>query len=149
MPERAIGAGDRGHCLGLVDRTEQCLAHRHIVEGRMQMVEAQDAHGCRKLGDDSDVAITGERLDLVGERDLPPVDFAAAQCGHRRKIIQCQPLDPIEMRDLWPGGEAHGSAPSGLVEREAFVCGAGAADVLFGQEAIGTAADDFGDGLKG
>jgi hypothetical protein len=35
VPERAIGAGDRGHCLGLIGSAEQCSPHRHIVERRM------------------------------------------------------------------------------------------------------------------
>jgi hypothetical protein len=49
VPERLIGAGDRSHCLGLIDRAEQCPPYRWIIERRMQMVEAQDAHGCRIL----------------------------------------------------------------------------------------------------
>ena len=64
MPERAIGAGDRGHRLGLVDRAEQCPPYRDIIEGRMQMVEARDAHGRRKVGNHRDVAVAGERLGL-------------------------------------------------------------------------------------
>ena len=78
MPERAIGAGHCGHCLGLIDHTKQCLPHCHVIERWMQMVEAQDAHGGCILQNHRDIGVMGERLDLIGERDLPPVDFAAA-----------------------------------------------------------------------
>ena len=39
MPESAVGTGDRSHCLGLSDRAKQCLPHRHLLEGRVQMVD--------------------------------------------------------------------------------------------------------------
>jgi hypothetical protein len=52
------------------------------------------------------------------------------------------------MRNLRPRGEAQGSARARLVQREAFVGGAGATEMLLGQEAIGAAADDFGDRLE-
>ena len=83
MPERVISTGDCSHSFGLVDRAEQRLSHRRVIEGRMQMVEAYCAHGCGVLGDNRDVAITGERLNLIGERNLSPVDLTIAECGHR------------------------------------------------------------------
>ena len=49
------------------------------------------------------------------------------------------------MRDLGPGSEAQGSGHAWLVKREALVDGAGTADMLIDKEAIGAAADDFGD----
>ena len=88
MPECPIGAGDRGHCLSLIDSAEQCSPHRHIIKGRKQMVEAQDARGRRILGNYSNIAVAGERLDLVVERHLPPVDFSIAKGGHCRELIQ-------------------------------------------------------------
>src|ERR1700736_6163261 len=114
----------------------------------MQMVEAQNAHRCRVMGNHRYVAIAGEPLGLVVERDLPPVDFAAAQRGHRRKRIQCYPLDPIEMCDLGSGSETDGSRCARLVKRESFVGGAGATDMLLRQKAIRAAADDFSNRLE-
>src|SRR5215469_18715346 len=103
------------------------------------MVEAQYTHGCCILGNDSNIAVAGRSL-VVGRR-LPPVDFAAAQSGHRRERIQYQPLDPIEMRNLWSGRETYGSVGARLIERKTLIGGAGAADLLVGQEAIGAATD--------
>ena len=102
MPELAIGARHRSHCLGLIDRAEQRLAHPHIIERRMQMVEAQDAHGRCKVRNHRDVAVARKGLGLIVQRHLPPVDFYVAQGGCRRKLIQYQPLDSIKMSDFWP-----------------------------------------------
>src|SRR5215469_500932 len=112
------------------------------------MVEAQYTHGCCILGNDSNIAVAGERRSLVVGRRLPPVDFAAAQGGHRRERIQYQPLDPIEMRNLRSGRETYGSVGARLIERKALISGAGAADMLVGQEAIGAATDDISDRLE-
>jgi hypothetical protein len=57
VPELAIGANDRSHCLGVIDRAERRLAHPHIIEGRMQMVETQDAHGRREMRNHGNVAL--------------------------------------------------------------------------------------------
>ena len=78
MPERAIGAGRRGHRLCLVDRAEQCPPHRCVIERRMQMVETQKAYRSRILGNHRDIAVAGDRLDEVTTRHFPPVDFAGA-----------------------------------------------------------------------
>jgi hypothetical protein len=68
MPKRAIGAGHRRHCLGLVDRAEQRPPHRHIIKRRMQMIEAQDAHGRCILGNDSEIPVAGKLLQQIGGR---------------------------------------------------------------------------------
>ena len=53
------------------------------------------------------------------------------------------------MCDLRSGGEAEGTARARLIERKALEGCAGAADMLFGEEAIGAAADDLGDRFVG
>jgi hypothetical protein len=103
----------------------------------MQMVEAQDARGHRVLGNHSDIPVAGKTFHQIAGRQLPPIDLPGMESGHCRKRIQYQPLDPIEMRNFRPGGEAQGSARARLIGREAFISGAGAADMLLGKEAIG------------
>ena len=70
IPRGSFAPDHRSHCLGLIDRAEKCPPHRRIMEGRMQIVEAQDAHGCRILGNHGDIAVAGERLELIGWRNL-------------------------------------------------------------------------------
>src|SRR5437773_11168499 len=52
------------------------------------------------------------------------------------------------MRDLRASGEPQFSGAAWLIEIEARIGGTGTADMLFGKEAVGTAADDFRDGLE-
>ena len=106
VPIVLVGAGDRRHRLGLVDRAEQRAPDRRVVERRMQLVEGHDAVRRREMRDDRDVGVAADLVDEIARRVLPPVDLAAAQRRRRRKRIQGQPLDPIEMRHLRPGGEA-------------------------------------------
>jgi len=113
------------------------------------VVEAQDCHAGRVLGNDGDIPIPGDLFDKVARWRFPPVHLAVLQCRHRRKRVQGQPLDPIEMCDLRSGGEADGAARARLVERKALEGCAGAADMLFGEEAIGAAAADLGDRFVG
>jgi hypothetical protein len=77
VPKSPIGTGDRSHCLGLIDRAEQCPSHCYIIKGRMQMVEAQAAHRGVKLGNDSDIAIPGKLLQQIARRQFPPIDLTA------------------------------------------------------------------------
>ena len=67
----------------------------------LQMVEAQDAFRCCMLRDHCDVAVAGKLLYLIVGRHFPTIDLPNLRRCRRRKRIQCQPLDPIEMRDLW------------------------------------------------
>src|SRR5271169_6852338 len=90
------------------------------------MVEAQDAHRSCILWYDSDTAVAEKLLHEIAGRQLPPIDFPGMQRRHGRKRIQCQPLDPIEMRNLRPSGKAHWSRRARLVRREPLVGGAGA-----------------------
>jgi hypothetical protein len=48
------------------------------------------------------------------------------------------------MGNLRPRGETNRARRTRLVEREALIGGTGTGDMLFGQEAIRTVADDFG-----
>ena len=52
------------------------------------------------------------------------------------------------MRDLRSSGKTQRTVRARLVKREALIGCVGAADMLFGQEAVGAAADNFGDGLE-
>ena len=97
-----IGTGDSNHRFGLIDRAEQRSPHSYIVERGMQMVKAHHANGCGILGNNRDIALMSDARGKVARRCFPPVDFASAQGGHRRKRIQGQPLDPIECAIFGP-----------------------------------------------
>ena len=79
MPTSGIGAGNRSHFLGLIDRAKQRLPNCRVIKRRMQVVEAQYADGGGILGNDSDVAIASDLVDEVAGRRLPPVNFTAAR----------------------------------------------------------------------
>jgi hypothetical protein len=60
--------------------SEQRAPHRHITEWRVQMVEAQNAHRGRILGNHGDIAIAGKLLNEITGRQLPPIDLPGMQC---------------------------------------------------------------------
>jgi len=93
MPKSAIGAGNRCHRVGLVDRAEQCPPHRHVIEGRMQVVEAQDTHRCRIMGNHGDIAVAGESL---------PPDRLAAAPTNRSLQHAARPFAEKESNDAGP-----------------------------------------------
>src|SRR5689334_20111362 len=100
------------------------------------------------MRDDCDVGVTADLVDEIAWRVLPPVDLAAAQRGRRRKRVQRYPLDPLEMGHLRPGGEPDRAARPWLILRKSLEDRAGAADMLVLEEAVGSAADNFGDRLE-
>jgi len=71
IPGRAILAGDRGHCLRLVDPTEQRAPDCRIVKRRVQMIKAHDTHRSRVLGNGGNIAITRDLLDQVARWRFP------------------------------------------------------------------------------
>lgn len=97
-PGGAILAGDRGHGLRLVDRTEQRTPDCRIVKRRVQVIKAQDTDRSRVLGNGSNVAITRDFPDEVARWRFPPIDFTFLQGCHCRKCVQGQPFDTVEMR---------------------------------------------------
>src|SRR5437763_12302458 len=82
---------------------------------------------------------------------LPPTVLATLELRLVRKRIERQSFDPIEMRYFWPGGKTGGARRAAAVTRpvllEARKGGAGAADMLVEEIAVGAAADDLLDWL--
>src|SRR5262249_6034830 len=76
-----------------------------VVKRRIALVEIHGALRRREMRDDGDFGVAAHLADKIARRVLPPVDLTAAERRRRRKRIQCHPLDPVEMRHLWPGGE--------------------------------------------
>ena len=144
-------AGQRDHRLILVDRGEQRAPHRRVVEWRIELVEAQNAHGRHVMRDACHIAVARNLREQIARRRLPPIDLAPRERRLGRKRIERQPFDPIEMRDFWPGGKTGGARRAAAVTRpvllEARKGGAGAADMLVEEIAVGAAADDLLDGL--
>jgi hypothetical protein len=103
------------------------------------------------MRDERDVAVAGDLVGEIPRRRFPPINLAAGERRLGRERIEGQPFDAIEMHNFRPGGEAERAAGAAGVARpifgEAGEDRAGAADMLAGDEAIGTAADDFLDRL--
>ena len=70
-PVRALRSGNGNHPLGLIDGTECGTPNSSIVEWRIQMIEPQNAHGRRIVGNDRQISVTGERLDGVAKHYFP------------------------------------------------------------------------------
>src|SRR5437016_11274058 len=100
-----------------------------------------------------DVGVAGDLGEQVARRRFPPVDLAVAERRLGRERVERQPFDAIEMDHLGPRREAGGAPWSIGLARSVFgkapEGGAGAADMLAGQKAIGAAADDLLDRLVG
>src|SRR5260370_21269702 len=94
-----------------------------------------------------DVVAAGDLWEQVARRRFPPVDLAAAERRLSRERVEGQPFDAVEMHGLGSGGEAGDTRWSRGVARPVFLepreRGAGAADMLVGQEALGAAAHDL------
>src|SRR5690348_622545 len=116
--------------------------------GDFGRLRRHDAVGCREMRNHGDVGVAADLVDEIARRVLPPVDLAAAQRGRRRKRIQGQPLDAIEMSHLRAGGEPDRAAGPRLIPGKSLEDGASAADMLVLEEAIGAAADDLGNRLE-
>src|SRR5207248_339535 len=127
----------------------QGSSDRRVIERWMAVIEGHDAVRRREMRHDCDVTVAADLVDEIAGRVLPPVDLAAAQRGRRRKRVQRDPFDPLEMRHLRPGGEPGRAARAWLIFRKSLEDRAGAADMLVLEEAVGAAADDFGDRLIG
>ena len=86
----------------LVDEIEQRLAHLRIVEGRMQLVEADHAHRSHRIGVlDLDVLVLGQQGHEVGRHHLPPVHLARVERGGGRgRVRDIDPLDAVDLHDL-------------------------------------------------
>ena len=80
-------AGENGYEIGLVGDRQYCLTHPHIVERRLQVIEAQAADPTQGIG-------PGEHQIGIGLENgvkfewpvLPPIGLAGSQCrgfGHR------------------------------------------------------------------
>ncbi len=98
-----LGIGsDRVQIIGVVDDVVHRLPRLHIVEGRMKVVELNDAHRARRGMDlELDVGIGLEHRQEVGLRILEVVDLARHQSSLRGlRIGEPRELDAIDLHDL-------------------------------------------------
>src|SRR5258706_5140567 len=87
LPQRGVVAHQGAHVVFLAHRHQDCPACPHVVEGRVEMIHAEAADVAQRILDvDRDIAVLAEQWHQVGNRVLPPVDFAVLQCrrGGRR-----------------------------------------------------------------
>ena len=117
----------------------------------MQVVRPQDAdegEGVYRLHEEP--AVAAEKLVDLRRRLLDPVDLARLDrrrgCGGVGDHV---PLDPIEMRELRPRGQARPAVRRRAVAAVALIGREAARIVLVGPKAEGAAADRLADLLKG
>ena len=148
FPVGAFGAGGGGHAVGLVDDAEDGSADGGVVEGRVEVVEAQAADTAGGVVHLHEHAAFLEHGELVDGGLLPPVRFAGEQgAGGGGGVGDDVPFDAVEDGDFCSRGKA-GAAGRGDVGGVLFVDDAGAGDAFGGEVAVGAAADAFGDHLE-
>ncbi|GJD96138.1 hypothetical protein OCOJLMKI_3356 [Methylobacterium iners] len=105
LPKRVIRSDDGAHVILLAHRHQDRAADVRVVERRVEVVHPEGADIAKRIGDvDGDVQRALERRHEVGERVLPPVDFAileGTQGG--RWVRHDDPLDPVDLHLLGPG----------------------------------------------
>ncbi len=117
LPQLVVRADDGAHVVFLVQRHLHGLAHLHVVEGRMQVVEAEGADVAERIGDvDLDVAVALQHRHEIRERvshqSISPFCSAAdAVAGIRHD----DPLDAVEVDRLAAGEPVGGLGPRHVV----------------------------------
>ena len=148
--KRRVGAGNRRHEGGLIDRAEQRAADGGIVERRLQMIEAQHA-GVAAGIEDARLDVAGgldDRQQIV-RRGLLPVLLAGLERGDAGAgIWRGGPDHAVVVNDLRSRGPIRLAVGAGLVALEFRIGVAGALHALVGEIAERTAADDFGQRLE-
>ena len=141
-PHRMIGAGNRGHVIGLAHRLQNHAADRGIVERRQQLVHAQDGDlpgGIDQF--DLDLRLGAQGRQIVVGRGLPPVDLAFLQGrGGSRRIRNDLPDHAIEIGDFRTRRPARDTALPRLVAGEFFIHHARPSHPFTGDETIWPAA---------
>ncbi len=105
LPQRLVVADDGAHVVFLAQRHHHGPARAHVVERRVEVVDAERADVAERVGDvDVEVAVALEQRHQVGDRVLPPIDLAVLQRGRLGGVVrQDQPLDAVEHHALAAG----------------------------------------------
>jgi hypothetical protein len=130
---------------GLVDRAEQRAADGGIVEGRLQMVDAQHGHHARRVQHlDLDIRRAAQQRQHVVIGVFHPVLLARLQGGGRGADIRHGvPDDPVVVDDLRPRRPIRPATLARLVAGEFLINVAGTRHAFIRLEAERAAADDL------
>ena len=92
----------RRHEIRLHNHITNGAAHPHIIEGRMQMIEAEKTKKpVRIINLGLRIAVPFQHRHQIGQRVFDPVNFTGAECGRRRAAIRDPDhLQPVEMHAL-------------------------------------------------
>ena len=149
--ERSIRADRCLHEILLVDRGQQGLTQSLVVEGAIQMVEAQNAGQRQRVNRfNHHLAVAAEQQLHFRRRLFVPINLTGLyRGGGGRGIHNDVPFHAIKMRDFRPGGQAWRAGRHGHVIGEAFEHRQAAGIEFIGPEAEGAAADRFAHLLEG
>ena len=153
MIARGLGVGpDHGrHELGWVEGAEKGAPDRGIVEGREELVHAQQADIARHLDDRSrELGRARQKRQEIEDRLLPPIRLALLHGGGGRRTVRDHvPYDLVELSDLGAGRPIGDALLARAVFLEAPIGDPRADEPLLGEEAERAAAHHLGHLLEG
>ena len=139
-----IVAGDGTHIVILVHRRQHRAPNPHIVERRIQVVEAHHAHiACGICQTERHVFVALQQRHQVGLHLFPPIHLARLQSGGGgRGIRNDAPFDTLEVGHLAARGPVRRFLPW-HVAVEFLISRTGTGDEFLGQELEWTGPDRF------